>query len=184
MQVICDKKCRSISLWSCQWPVSEKQNFGYDCSIPLMAHSVRQRRALFIETTIMNRIVHFEIQADDLERAKKFYEEVFGWEIAKWEGGSMEYMMVMTAPSGSTEPGISGGLLKRPCPAPALGAGTNAFVCTAQVDDFDAIATKIAAAGGKVAMPKFALPGMAWQGYFIDTEGNTFGIHQPDKEAK
>ncbi|HSE35047.1 MAG TPA: VOC family protein [Candidatus Paceibacterota bacterium] len=132
----------------------------------------------------MNRVVHFEIQADDLERAKKFYEDVFGWEITKWEGGAMEYWMVLTAPMGSTEPGISGGLLKRPCPAPALEQGTNAFVCTVQVDDFDAIAKKIEAASGKVAMPKFALPGMAWQGYFIDTEGNTFGIHQPDKDAK
>ena len=38
--------------------------------------------------------------------------------------------------------------------------------------------------GGKVAMPKYALPGMAWQGYYIDTEGNIFGIHQPDENAK
>ena len=43
---------------------------------------------------------------------------------------------------------------------------------------------KLLANGGKVAMPKHALPGMAWQGYYIDTEGNIFGIHQPDKNAK
>ena len=43
---------------------------------------------------------------------------------------------------------------------------------------------KIIAAGGKVSMPKFAIPKMAWQGYFIDTEGNTFGLHQADENAK
>ncbi len=131
-----------------------------------------------------NRVVHFEIQADDTARAVEFYRGVFGWEMQKWEGSPAEYYMVMTAPKGSTEPGISGGLLKRPCPAPAPEQGTNAFVCTVQVDDYDGIEKKILSAGGKVAMPKFALPGMAWQGYYIDTEGNTFGIHQADPNAK
>ncbi|OGZ53672.1 MAG: hypothetical protein A3B25_01345 [Candidatus Ryanbacteria bacterium RIFCSPLOWO2_01_FULL_48_26] len=68
--------------------------------------------------------------------------------------------------------------------APRVGQGTNAYVCTMQVENFDDIAKKIEAAGGVVAMPKFAFPGMAWQGYFLDTEGNTFGVHQPDKNAK
>jgi len=62
--------------------------------------------------------------------------------------------------------------------------GTNAYVCTVQVDDFDEIAEKIKSAGGIVALPKFAIPKMAWQGYFIDTEGNTLGIHQPDEKAE
>lgn len=53
-----------------------------------------------------------------------------------------------------------------------------------QVENYDDIEKKILAAGGKVAMPKFAMIGMAWQGYYIDTEGNTFGIHQPDVNAK
>ncbi|MBX4198968.1 VOC family protein [Candidatus Parcubacteria bacterium] len=132
----------------------------------------------------MNRIVHFEIQADETERAAKFYRDVFSWEIEKYPMPDMEYWGVMTAPKDSKEPGINGGLLKRPCPAPALGQGLNAMVCTIQVDDFDAYAKKILAAGGQVAMPKFALPGMAWQGYFIDTEGNTFGLHQADAGAK
>jgi predicted enzyme related to lactoylglutathione lyase len=91
--------------------------------------------------------------------------------------------MVMTAEKDSTEPGINGGLLKRPAPAPAPEQGTNAFVCTVQVKDFDDIAKKIEAAGGKVALPKYALPKMAWQGYFLDTEGNTFGLHMPDENA-
>lgn len=129
----------------------------------------------------MNRITHFEIQADDIERAIKFYSEVFGWEFPKWMDG---YWGIMTAPKESKDPGINGGLLKRPCPAPALGQGTNAFVCTVEVENFDETAKKIEAAGGKVAMPKFAIMNMAWQGYFLDTEGNTFGLHQPDKNAK
>ena len=129
-----------------------------------------------------NRVVHFEIQVDNPERAIKFYTDVFGWTFEQW--GEQKYWMLMTAEKDSKDPGINGGLLPRPCPAPAPEQGTNAFVCTVQVDNFDAIAEKIMKAGGKVAMPKFALPGMAWQGYFLDTEGNTFGVHQADKNAK
>ena len=51
------------------------------------------------------------------------------------------------------------------------------------VEDFDTTAATIEAAGGTVALPKTALTGMAWQGYFLDTEGNVFGIHQPDTSA-
>ncbi len=122
-----------------------------------------------------NRITHFEIQVDDVERAIAFYSAVFGWEFPKWMDG---YWGIMTAPKESTEKGINGGLLKRPCPSPAPQQGTNAFVCTVQVDDFDDIAAKIETAGGKVAMAKFKIMDMAWQGYFLDTEGNTFGLHQ------
>ncbi len=142
----------------------------------------------------MNRVVHFEIQAGDVARAKKFYGGVFGWEFVEWPmPGGEPYIAVMTAPKESKEPGINGGLLKRPCPAPAVGqparpnghsgGGTNAFVCTVQVADFDATTAKILKAGGIVAMPKFAIPKMAWQGYFLDTEGNTFGVHQADQSA-
>jgi len=131
----------------------------------------------------MNRVVHFEIHADNPERAIAFYSAIFGWEIQKWESDSMEYWMVMTAPKESTEPGINGGLLRRPAPLPSLDQGSNAFVCTMQVDNFDETSKKILDSGGHVAMPKFAIPKMAWQGYFLDTEGNTFGVHQPDVNA-
>lgn len=129
-----------------------------------------------------NRVSHFEIQCDNLERAIAFYTKTFGWEIKKWEGGQMEYWMVMT---GAREEagGINGGMIPRPAPVPAGPAGTNAYVCTMTVENFDDISAKILANGGRVAMPKFALTGMAWQGYFLDTEGNTFGIHQPDEKA-
>ncbi|MEK6955984.1 MAG: VOC family protein [Nanoarchaeota archaeon] len=132
----------------------------------------------------MNRVVHFEIQVEDPERAISFYKKIFGWDFIKWEGSPSPYWMIMTADKDSKDPGINGGLLTRPCPAPAPEQGTNAFVCTIQVDDFDETEKKIKAAGGIVAMPKFAIHGMAWQGYFLDTEGNTFGVHQTDKNAK
>jgi predicted enzyme related to lactoylglutathione lyase len=131
-----------------------------------------------------NRVSHFEIHADDLERATAFYREVFGWDIQKWPmPDGTDYLMAMT---GSREEagGINGGFIKRPCAAPTLGQGLNGYCCTLTVDDYDGVAEKILAHGGKEAMPKFALAGMAWQGYFIDSEGNTFGIHQPDVNAK
>lgn len=130
----------------------------------------------------MNRVVHFEIQADDTERAIKFYTDVFGWKFEQW--GEQKYWMIMTADKDSKEPGINGGLLPRPAKTPLPECGTNAFVCTMQVENFDEIAEKIMKSGGVVAMPKFAFPGMAWQGYFQDTEGNTFGLHQTDPNAK
>jgi uncharacterized protein len=132
----------------------------------------------------MNRPIHFEIQADDCERAVAFYKTVFGWEFQKWEGLPTEYYLVMTAPMGSQEPGINGGLLKRPTKTPPHEHGTNAYVCSVKVDNFDEIAGKILSAGGIEAMPKFAIAGMAWQGYYLDTEGNTFGLHQADPNAK
>lgn len=66
---------------------------------------------------------------------------------------------------------------------PAPEQGTNAFVCTMGTADYDETEAKILQADGQVALPKYALPGMAWQGYYLDTEGNTFGIHQPDENA-
>ena len=132
----------------------------------------------------MNRVVHFEIQAENMERAKKFYKDVFGWSFMEWGGSPTPYWMVMTAPKDSKDLGINGGLLPRPCPPPKPEQGTNAFTCTVEVQNFDETAKKILAAGGKVAMPKFAIPKMAWQGYFLDTEGNTFGVHQADPNAR
>lgn len=131
-----------------------------------------------------NRPTHFEIHADEPERAAKFYTEVFGWAITKWDSPTVEYWMVMTAPQGSTDPGINGGLLRRHGAGPKGGEPVNAYVVTVQVEDYDATHTKIMAAGGTVALPKMALAGMAWQGYYKDTEGNIFGLHQTDPNAK
>lgn len=64
------------------------------------------------------------------------------------------------------------------------GHALNGFACTMGVEIYDSTEAKILNNGGKIALPKYALPGMAWQGYYIDTEGNTFLIHQPDENAK
>ena len=126
--------------------------------------------------------VHFEIQADDLDRAQAFYGAVFGWTFEDYsQFTGSPYFGIVAGAEG--EPGINGGLLPRPAPAPAPEQGTNAYVCTMGTADYDATEAAILEAGGQVALPKYALTGMAWQGYYLDTEGNTFGIHQPDQNA-
>ena len=125
----------------------------------------------------MNAPAYFEIQADDTSRAVDFYREIFGWSFTRAEGFPVEYWRIETA-------GPRGGLLKRPAKMPPPGQGTNAFVCSMEVASFDATAAKILGAGGRTALPKFAVPGVCWQGYFLDPEGNTFGIFQPDAAAR
>ncbi len=130
-----------------------------------------------------NRPAHFEIHANEPERAIAFYTSVFGWEITKWEGGQFEYWMVMTGKKDEPN-GINGGLVRRAAPLPPDGTTANAYVVTMVVDNYDATHEKILANGGRVALPKMALTGMAWQGYYKDTEGNTFGVHQADANAR
>lgn len=130
----------------------------------------------------MSRVLHFEIQVDDVERAKSFYADVFGWSFEDYtEYTGSPYWGVVTGPE--DEPGINGGLLPRSAPRPDAGQGANSFLCTVAITDYEECERRILAAGGEVALPKTALPGMAWQGYYHDTEGNTFGVHQPDPEA-
>ncbi|MEL4026296.1 VOC family protein [Lysinibacillus endophyticus] len=131
----------------------------------------------------MSRIIHFEIHVNDMENAKNFYGEVFGWTYQDYsEYAGMPYFGVVTG--SDEEPGINGALMKRQGPAPEPGQVLNGYVCTIGVADYDATEQKILQQGGKVALPKYALPGMAWQGYYLDTDGNIFGIHQPDQNAK
>ena len=130
----------------------------------------------------MARIVHFEIHAEDPERAARFYTAVFGWEIAKWNGPA-EYWLIKTGPEG--QPGINGGLMRRHGPGrPADGQTVNAYPCTAQVDSVDATAKAITENGGTIAVPKMPIPGLGWLIYGKDTEGNIFGAMQPDPAAK
>lgn len=81
------------------------------------------------------------------------------------------------------EMGINGAIMQRRGAAGGAGAPVQGAVLTMGVADFDATAELIIAAGGTIALEKYALPGMAWQGYFLDTDGNVFGIHQPDPNA-
>ncbi len=125
----------------------------------------------------MNTISYFEIQADDCKATAAFYNAVFGWSFTPQQGMPIEYWRIET-------PGIAGGLLKRPVPTPPKPAGTNAYVCSIEVEDFDVTAKVVLGKGGQVAMAKFAVPGRCWQGYFIDPAGNTFGVFEVDVAAK
>ncbi len=128
----------------------------------------------------MARPIHFEIHCDDVGRAKDFYAAAFGWEFQDWSDfAGMPYFGVVSGPD--DQPGINGALMAR-MPGQQVG-GVNGAVLTMGSADYDADHDRIIAAGGQVALPKAALPGMAWQGYYLDTEGNVFGIHQPDKNA-
>lgn len=131
----------------------------------------------------MSKVIHFEVHADDVERAKNFYANVFGWQYQDWSDytGAPYFGVVAGEES---EPGANGAIMLRNSARPALGQGLNSFCCTMGVEDYDKTHELIIKNGGQVALPKTALPGMAWQGYYIDTEGNIFGIHQPDENAK
>jgi hypothetical protein len=130
----------------------------------------------------MARVVHFEIQVGDLDRARAFYERALGWTFQDWtQTAGTPYLGAVTGPE--DQAGINGGMVLRPAPAPSAEQGTNAYVCTVGVEDYDTTHERILGAGGQVALPKFALPGIAWQGYYLDTEGNTFGVHQSDENA-
>ena len=121
----------------------------------------------------MPRPVHFEIPAEDVNRAIKFYETVFGWQFQKWEGPT-EYWMINT---GEGEPGINGGMLKRRDPRqPACN--------TIGVMNLDETIAAVTKNGGKLAVPKMAIPGVGWLAYCSDTEGIMFGMMQPDANAK
>jgi len=119
-----------------------------------------------------NSIVHFEIPADDLARAKKFYQKALGWKISDpWK---MEYFLVETKEKG--EDGINGGLMLRKNPG-------QPFMNYISVPSIDGSLKKVVKAGGVVAMPKMEIgSGMGWIAAFKDTEGNLMGFHQSPKK--
>ena len=125
----------------------------------------------------MNTIGYFEIQSSNPQREIKFYSNVFSWKFTRENFVPVEYYRIETN-------SINGGLLKRPTEIPAMENRTNAFVCSVEVDQFDATGDRIIKNGGQIALPKFAIPGRCWQGYFIDQDNNTFGIFEVDRDAK
>jgi uncharacterized protein len=129
----------------------------------------------------MPRPIHFEIHADNPSRAVKFYESLLGWQFTKWEG-PMEYWLIKTGSAGT--PGIDGGLVKRMDAEPAEGAAVNAYVCTVDTDSVDQTIEKLTALGGRLAVPKMAVPGVGWLAYGKDSEGNILGFMQADPLAK
>jgi len=123
-----------------------------------------------------NPIVHFEIPADDVARARTFYASVFGWKIKQFPmpPGGPEYYGVTTRKDG--EDGINGGLMKRNMPGQPFAN----YVAVKSIDDF---AGKIQANGGTLIMPRQEIaPGMGSIAVFKDTEGNMMGLYQPSKQ--
>lgn len=118
-------------------------------------------------------LVHFEISADDLERASRFYRNVFGWMIESLEGPE-KYKFITT---NEDEFAVTGGLTERFHP-------TDSTVNTFDVPSLDSFARRITEAGGRVLAPKIAIPGEGYVQYCQDTEGNVFGIIEYDELAQ
>jgi predicted enzyme related to lactoylglutathione lyase len=124
----------------------------------------------------MNNIAYFEIQSSNLKRDIEFYRAVFGWTITKDDTIPIQYYRIETN-------GIQGALLERPADIVPM-SGTNAFTCSIEVARFDETAQTILSHGGIVAVPKMAIPGKCWQGYFLDPDKNVFGIFEVNENAK
>lgn len=115
----------------------------------------------------MSRVTRFEIPAEKPERAVEFYRKVFDWKIEKWQG-PIPYFLVNTGSDG--EPGING----------AIHENTNfkTTVNIVSVPAIDEALKRIVEAGGKVVIPKSAVPGGGYIAYALDTEGNAFGMFE------
>jgi predicted enzyme related to lactoylglutathione lyase len=123
----------------------------------------------------MRKVVHFEIPAEDLDRAKNFYGSVFGWKLETMPVPGGEYTSAMTTPVDEqtqlpTEPGaINGGMMQRDERTPSP-------VITIDVDGIDDALKEIEANGGSTVTPRTAIPGMGAFAYFKDPDGNVLGL--------
>jgi predicted enzyme related to lactoylglutathione lyase len=119
-------------------------------------------------------IVHFEIPADDVEKLRKFYSNLFGWKIEKMPG-PMEYFGIQTVPVNDkgmpVRPGVNGGMMKKQNPE-------HKPVNYVAVESVDEYVKKIEALGGRVIVPKMEVPGIGWWASALDPEGNQFAIIQ------
>lgn len=124
-----------------------------------------------------NRVVHFEIEAQNLERAKKFYTQAFGWEMQQMGEDMGNYVLITTGDE--KEPGgINGGMMK------SLGdkKDLNAYSCVVQVESIDDSMQKVKSSGGEVLGEKMEIPGVGTYVKCKDTEGNNFSLLQPPAE--
>lgn len=123
----------------------------------------------------MGRVVHFEIHASDLDRAERFYRDVFGWDVQKFDG-PIDYRLLNTG--SNTETGIDGALVERRG-TDGDGEKVAAWVCTVQVEDIQATEQKVKDSGGEQVVDRQEIPEVGQLSYFKDTEGNIFGAMQP-----
>lgn len=119
-------------------------------------------------------IVHFEIPADDIEKLRHFYAQLFGWKIEKMPGFA-EYWNIETVPVDDAgrlvRPGVNGGLMKRQTADQQLVT----YIAVESIDDYS---EKIVKLGGTITVPKQEIPGIGWWAFAQDPEGNQFGLFQ------
>jgi predicted enzyme related to lactoylglutathione lyase len=130
----------------------------------------------------MPTIVHFEIPSDNIERSRKFYNQLFGWNIEKWPGSDkmpdgMEYWMITTTDDKGNK-AIGGGMMNRQSPQQQ---GITNYINIKSVQEHSSKAEQL---GGKVMMPKTPVPGMGYFAVCTDTENNIFALWEPDESAK
>ena len=123
----------------------------------------------------MPTIVHFDIGSDDPERAKRFYEALFGWKMESPPGMNDYYLIETRDLEG--QPGVGGGLGKRGEP----GQRITSYIGVSSIDEYVA---KVKQLGGKVVMPRMAVPGWGYLAICFDTEDNMLGLWQEDRSAK
>lgn len=113
-------------------------------------------------------VAHFDIPADDVERARRFYERVFGWRFEAW--GPPDFYMIRTGTP--REPGIHGSVSKRRTPLVAGDGARVGFECTIAVDDLPAITDEVVRNGGTIVLGDHEIVGVGRMIRFVDTEGN------------
>ena len=121
-----------------------------------------------------NNVKHFAVHADDVERARKFYEKTLGWQFNAW--GPPGFYLIHTGPE--DDPGIQGLMHARA--EPRTGTGLNGVEPTFAVDDVDAVAAAVEEHGGKILFPRAVIPTVGALIRFLDTEGNDVGAMQYD----
>ena len=137
---------------------------------------VAPQQPLIAKGQHMPRVVHFEIYTTDPDAVRPFYQDVFGWQFQKFEGGPMEYWVVTTGDD--KQPGINGGLTR---PREGQTPGT---LNTIGVSSLDQTIKQIEEHGGKICVPKMGIPKVGWLAYAQDPAGNVFGIIEPDTNAR
>lgn len=127
----------------------------------------------------MPNLAHFAINADDVPRARRFYENVFGWKFSAW--GPPKFYQIETSGRGDA-PGVRGALQGRR--HLVAGQPTIGFECTIGVTSIDKTEEAVLANGGKIVLARSVIVGVGTLMFFQDTEGNVFGAMQYDPKAE
>jgi uncharacterized protein len=112
----------------------------------------------------------FEIYVDDMARAKRFYENVFGYTFSPFEEFDIE---MLGFPSDQGDYGISGALVKED----SMPAGKNSTLVYFMCDDCALEESRVVSAGGKIHRPKMSIGNYGYCSVVYDTEGNLIGLH-------